>query len=640
MNLAHNMLALPRTTKRLVAIAVDMGLCVLTVWLALCLRFETWVDIQGNQWLPLIGSPLIAIPLFIMFGLYRAIFRFAGREVLMAVAKAVGIYTIIYCAIFTAIGFADVPRTIGLLQPALLLLSVGAARLVAQQVLGESYTAQLRGQDTANVLIYGAGSSGLALAASLAKSQDMRVVGFLDDNPSLHRGQLMGINVYGPQELNALAHKMQVRDVLLALPSITRSRRNDILKLISAARVAVRTLPTLSDLAHGRIDATALRELDIEDLLGRDPVAPDAVLMAKNIQGKVVMVTGAGGSIGSELCRQILRTQPVSLVLLELNEFALYSLLENLQTLAKELALSATTQLIPVLASVQNKDRVREIVQAWQPHTIYHAAAYKHVPLVESNPVAAIQNNVLGTLNVAQVAIECGVAHMVLISTDKAVRPTNVMGATKRLAEMILQGLAEEVAQHQQATQLTMVRFGNVLGSSGSVVPKFRQQIQSGGPISVTHADITRYFMTIPEAAQLVIQASAMPVLQSGSAQVFVLDMGEPVKIVDMAHMMVKLSGLTLRDASHPDGDIAIEITGLRPGEKLYEELLIGEGQAKTSHPKIQRAQEHYLPWAELQPQINKLLSLPASTPEIAVREVLKTIVAEYQPSLHKAEAS
>jgi FlaA1/EpsC-like NDP-sugar epimerase len=633
MNIAHNMLALPRSTKRLMAIFVDIGLCVITVWLAICLRFETWVNIQGNQWLPLIAAPLLAIPLFVMFGLYRAIFRFAGREVLLAVTKAIGVYSVIYCAIFTAIGFADVPRTIGLLQPALLLLSVGAVRLIAQQFLGESYTAKLRGLETTNVLIYGAGSSGLALAASLSKSQDMQVVGFLDDNPNLHRGQLMGINVYSPSELLTIAQKLTVRDVLLALPSISRSRRTEILKHISAAQVAVRTLPTLSDLAHGRIDADDLRELDIEDLLGRDPVKPDVSLMAKNIQGKVVMVTGAGGSIGSELCRQILSTGPTHLILLELSEFALYTLQQELESILQSLQSPHAIKLVPILASVQHKERLQEIISTWQPHTIYHAAAYKHVPLVESNSIAGIQNNVLGTLNVAQVAIDCGVNNMVLISTDKAVRPTNVMGATKRLSEMILQALAEEVARQQQNTQLSMVRFGNVLGSSGSVVPKFRQQIASGGPITVTHADITRYFMTIPEAAQLVIQASAMPILQTGTAQVFVLDMGEPVKIVDLAHMMIKLSGLTLRDAAHTDGDIAIEITGLRPGEKLYEELLIGDGQEKTQHPKIQRAQEHYTPWSELQLQIEQLLHLPASTAESTVRALLKEIVMEYQPS-------
>jgi FlaA1/EpsC-like NDP-sugar epimerase len=633
LHVADTMLALPRSAKRLLALCVDICLCVLTVWLALCLRYETWVTIQGNQWLAVLAAPLIAIPLFIVFGLYRAIFRFAGREALEAVARAVGIYALIYSVIFTAIGFQDVPRTIGLLQPVLLLLTVGAVRLIARHLLGEPYVAQLRSTTAANVLIYGAGDSGLALASSLSKSDGMRVVGFLDDNPSLHRGQLMGIDVYNPQDLMKTVERLRVRDVLLALPSITRTRRNEILKMMSTARVAVRTLPTLSDLALGRVIESDLRELDIEDLLGRDAVEPHTALMGKNILGKVVLVTGAGGSIGSELCRQILRIQPDTIVLVELSEFALYALLEDLSTLSNKLSLNKV-KLIPILASVQDKDHVKEIVTAWQPHIIYHAAAYKHVPLVESNPVAGIQNNVLGTLNVAQVAIDCNVPNMVLISTDKAVRPTNVMGATKRLAEMILQALSEETVRQEKITKFCMVRFGNVLGSSGSVVPKFRQQILDGGPISVTHSEVTRYFMTIPEAAQLVIQASAMPVLAAGHAEVFVLDMGEPVKIIDLAHMMVKLSGLTVRDSGHPDGDIAIEVTGLRPGEKLYEELLIGKDLQKTNHPKINRATEHYTPWLTLKSQIDTLLRLSPAAPLSSVRKQLSEYVIEYRPEL------
>jgi FlaA1/EpsC-like NDP-sugar epimerase len=630
LHVTDTMLALPRSAKRLLALCVDICLCVLTVWLALCLRYETWITIQGNQWLAVLAAPLIAIPLFIVFGLYRAIFRFAGREALEAVARAVGIYALIYSVIFTAIGFQDVPRTIGLLQPVLLLLTVGAVRLIARHLLGEPYVAQLRSTTAANVLIYGAGDSGLALASSLSKSDGMRVVGFLDDNPSLHRGQLMGIDVYNPQDLMKTVERLRVRDVLLALPSITRTRRNEILKMMSTARVAVRTLPTLSDLALGRVIESDLRELDIEDLLGRDAVEPHTTLMEQNILGKVVLVTGAGGSIGSELCRQILLVQPETVVLVELSEFALYALQEDLSTFMNKRSLNKV-KLISILASVQDKDHLKEIVTAWQPHIIYHAAAYKHVPLVESNPIAGIQNNVLGTLNVAQVAIDCNVPNMVLISTDKAVRPTNVMGATKRLAEMILQALSEETVRQGKITKFCMVRFGNVLGSSGSVVPKFRQQILDGGPISVTHSEVTRYFMTIPEAAQLVIQASAMPVLAAGHAEVFVLDMGEPVKIMDLAHMMIKLSGLTLRDSEHPNGDIAIEVTGLRSGEKLYEELLIGNDLQKTSHPKINRATEHYTPWLTLKSQLDTLLCLSPAAPLSSIRKKLSKYVIEYQ---------
>jgi FlaA1/EpsC-like NDP-sugar epimerase len=629
-HVADTMLALPRSAKRLLALCVDFCLCVLTVWLALCLRYETWITIQGNQWLAVLAAPLIAIPLFVVFGLYRAIFRFAGREALEAVARAVGIYALIYSVIFTAVGFQDVPRTIGLLQPVLLLLTVGAVRLIARHLLGEPYVAQLRSTTAANVLIYGAGDSGLALASSLSKSEGMRVVGFLDDNPSLHRGQLMGIDVYNPQDLLKTVERLRVRDVLLALPSISRTRRNEILKMMSTAKVAVRTLPTLSDLAIGRVVESDLRELDIEDLLGRDAVEPNTALMEKNILGKVVLVTGAGGSIGSELCRQVVRIQPDTIVLIELNEFALYRLLEDLSGLLKKL-LNSEVKLIPILASVQDKVRLIEIITTWQPHIIYHAAAYKHVPLVEGNPVAGIQNNVLGTLNVAQAAIECGVPNMVLISTDKAVRPTNVMGATKRLAEMILQALSEETVRQENTTKFYIVRFGNVLGSSGSVVPKFRQQILEGGPISVTHSEVTRYFMTIPEAAQLVIQASAMPVMAPNQAEVFVLDMGEPVKIMSLAHMMIKLSGLTVRDSEHPDGDIAIEMIGLRPGEKLYEELLIGNDLQQTNHPKINRATEHYTPWPKLKRQLDILFCLSSTAPLSTISKKLSEYVIEYR---------
>ncbi len=638
-HITDTMLALPRPAKRLLAMCVDVCLCVLTVWIVLCLRHETWVTIQGYQWLAVIVSPLLAIPLFIAFGLYRAIFRFAGREALVAVARAVGIYALMYSAIFTTTSFQDVPRTIGLLQPALLLLSVGAVRLAARYLLGEPYVVKLRSLSAANVLIYGAGDSGLALAAALSKSNEMRVVGFLDDNPSLHRGLLMGIDVYNPHDLVKIVERLQVRDILLAMPAITRQRRNEILKIISQARVAVRTLPTLSDLATGHIQASDLRELDIEDLLGRDAVAPDPTLLSKNIKDKVVLVTGAGGSIGSELCRQILLIKPSRLILLELNEFALYTINEELIALGKTTQ-NTKPELIPLLASVQDKQRLLEIVRTWQPHTIYHAAAYKHVPLVESNPIAGIHNNVFGTLNVAQVAIECGVDEMVLISTDKAVRPTNVMGATKRLAEMILQALAQEVASQKQNTQFCMVRFGNVLGSSGSVVPKFRAQIQQGGPVTVTHPDVTRYFMTISEAAQLVIQAAAMPNVKTGSAEVFVLDMGQPVRILDLARSMIELSGFTVRDSKNPNGDMEISITGLRPGEKLYEELLIGGSPQVTTHPKIMRAEEIFTPWSHLKEQLSSLSTLNSKSSFDSVATLLNSLVNQYIPATHTSNAT
>lgn len=626
------MLALPRSAKRTIAVCVDVCLCILTAWIAICFRYETWVTLQGNQWLAVLAAPILAIPLFFAFGLYRAIFRFAGSEALVAVARSVGIYALIYSVIFTAIGFRDVPRTIGLLQPLLLLLSVGAIRLLARQLLGETYSAGLSAINAVNVLIYGAGDSGAALAASLAKNKEMHVVGFLDDNPSLHRGQLMGMVVYNPKDVVSLADRFDVRDVLLAMPSISRVRRNDILKTLSSAKINIRTLPTLSDLALGRVQTNDLRELDIEDLLGRDAVLPDAALLAKNVFNKTVLITGAGGSIGSELCRQIVRIGPATMVLLELNEFALYSIQEELLAMQGSTA-GAATKIIPILASVQDKPRLMQIFAQWQPHTIYHAAAYKHVPLVEDNPVIAIHNNVFGTLHVTQAAIACGVSDMVLISTDKAVRPTNVMGATKRMAELVMQALAHEARASGQTTRLSIVRFGNVLGSSGSVVPKFRQQIREGGPITLTHTEITRYFMTIPEAAQLVIQAGGLARPDALDAEIFLLDMGEPVKIFHLARMMIELSGLSLISADNPHGDIAIATTGLRPGEKLYEELLIDHDAQPTQHVKIMRAVETFIPLNLLTQHLEHLRTLPTNTDTLAVRQAIQKIVPEYQPT-------
>ncbi len=629
---ANTMLALPRSAKRMIALCVDVSLCILTAWIAICFRYETWVTLQGYQWLAVLAAPLLAIPLFYIFGLYRAIFRFAGHEALVAVARSVGIYALLYSVIFSAIGFKDVPRTIGVLQPLLLLLSVGAVRLMARQLLGETYSSGLRAIDAINLLIYGAGDSGAALAASLAKNKEMQVVGFLDDNPSLHRGLLMGMDVYNPKDVVSLAERFNVRDVLLAMPSISRTRRNDILKTLGSAKITIRTVPTLSDLALGRVQTNHLRELDIEDLLGRDAVLPDAALLAKNVLNKTVLITGAGGSIGSELCRQLVRIGPQTLVLLELNEFALYSIHEELLAIQAKTT-GNTTKIVSILASVQDKARLLQIFAQWQPQTIYHAAAYKHVPLVEENPVIGIHNNVFGTLNVTQAAIKFGVEDMVLISTDKAVRPTNIMGATKRMAEMVVQAVAHDARASGQTTRLSIVRFGNVLGSSGSVVPKFRQQIREGGPITLTHKDITRYFMTIPEAAQLVIQAGGLARPEAQDAEIFLLDMGEPVKIFDLACMMIKLSGLTLIGADNPHGDIAITTTGLRPGEKLYEELLIDHDAQPTRHVKIMRAVEAFIPLNLLTQHLDYLRTLPTNTDTLAVRQAIQQIVPEYQPT-------
>ena len=631
--LATPILALPRTAKRLVALLLDAGLCVLAVWLAYFLRLGEFVSLShGTPWaqgaaLAAAVSIALALPVFIVSGLYRAIFRYSGWPALLAVARAVAVYAVLYGAIFMVGGVAGVPRTVGIIQPILLLLLVGVSRLMVRLWLGDEYRSLLRRASRPRVLIYGAGTTGRQLAQAMIHSTEMQVVGFLDDDARLHGQVLNGQPIYRPDDLPELVQTLGIADVLLAMPRLSRHRRNEILAQIRLAQVAVRTLPSLVDLAQGKISVADLRELDIDDLLGRESVTPDPVLLARHIAGKTVLVTGAGGSIGSELCRQILAVGPTRLLLIEQSEFALYAIHQELET---RLAGSATV-LVPLLASVQDAERMHEILSTWHPATVYHAAAYKHVPLVEHNPAAGIKNNVLGTLRTAQAAAENGVSDFVLISTDKAVRPTNVMGASKRLAEMALQALAatQAGAGGAGATKFSMVRFGNVLGSSGSVVPKFRQQIRDGGPITLTHPEVTRYFMTIPEAAQLVIQAGAM----AKGGDVFVLDMGQPVKIIDLARRMVELSGLTVKDEQNPEGDIEIAVTGLRPGEKLYEELLIGDNPKPTVHPRIMKAHEEFIPWAEFETKLSSL-EMALNVNDVGViRLMMQQLVAGYIPS-------
>lgn len=616
------LLHLPRATKRLLVLAVDASLCVLTVWAALCLRYEAWISLTQfpYPWVVL-ASVVLALPLFVVFGLYRAIFRYSGWPALMTVTRAVGTYGLLFAAIFTSHSFAGIPRTIGIIQPLLLLLSVGASRALASYWLGGAYQAVLRRTTLPAAVIYGAGEAGRQLASALGHSSELRVVAFLDDASSLHYQVLHGHTIYPSSDLPELIETLGVQRVLLALPSVTRKRRQEILDQLMHHHVIVQTLPSLSDLAHGRISLTDLREPEIEDLLGRDPVPPDTVLLNRHNAGRVVLVTGAGGSIGSEICHQLLETRPVHLILVEQSEFALYEIHRRLLPLCQSVGLELT----PLLGSVTDEARLERIFQRWRPHTVYHAAAYKHVPLVEYNVGPGLHNNVWGTWICARAAALAEVRNFVLISTDKAVRPTNVMGASKRLAEMVLQALTPVYPQ----TCFSMVRFGNVLGSSGSVVPLFRNQIRAGGPVTLTHEAVTRYFMTIPEAAQLVIQAGAMAV----GGDVFVLDMGEPVRIADLARRMVELSGLTVRDEKNPDGDIALQVTGLRPGEKLYEELLIGDNPERTTHPRIQKAHEQYLSWEVLLPQLEKLDRALASLDLVTVRHLLQELVAGYQPA-------
>ena len=628
MNLPNFFLKLPRSFKRLTVLSLDAFLCVLTVWLSFYLRLNEFVALSGPVLLPVFASICIAIPIFIFSGLYRAIFRYSGFPAMAAMARAMFLYGLLFAGLFTFYGFQGVPRTIGLIQPLLMLILVGASRAFARVWLGGLYLSQINKSKLPQVLIYGAGSAGRQLASAMENSFEMRVMGFLDDDDRLQGNVLNGLPILNPSDLDEVLVEMPVTDVLLALPSVSRQRRNEILKSLSAHKLSVRTLPHLSDIASGRISVNDLRELDIDDLLGREPVKPNGLLLNRNTHGKTVLVTGAGGSIGSELCRQILSTLPQKLLLVDMSEFALYQIHQELQAqLETHAAAGEATELIPLLASVCDAARMQDIMVTWKPQTVYHAAAYKHVPLVEHNPAEGVRNNVLGTSVCAEAAAANGVHNFVLISTDKAVRPTNVMGASKRLSEMVLQALAHHSTQ--SSTIFSMVRFGNVLGSSGSVVPLFRDQIKSGGPITLTHADITRYFMTIPEAAQLVIQAGAM----GTGGDVFVLDMGQPVRIVDLAKRMVELSGLVLKDELHPDGDIEIAITGLRPGEKLFEELLIGDNPQPTQHTRIMKANEDFMPWQTLQLHLDEINTAVQTNDVPKIRGLMQSLVPGYQPS-------
>ena len=600
----------------------------LTVWVAFYLRLGEFVSLTDKVLWAMVVSVVFALPIFFLSGLYRVIFRYSGWPAIFTVAWAVGVYGFIYAGVITLIGIAGVPRTVGLIQPLLLLFAMGSCRALARYWLGGIYQNRRQVGFSPKALIYGAGNAGQQLVSALDNSHEMRVSGFLDDDDRLHGHVLNGKPVFSPADLSHLIESKGITHILLAIPSASRRRRNEILNCMGQYHVAVRTLPSLTDLAEGRITVSDLHELDIDDLLGRDLVTPNQVLLSKNITNKVVLVSGAGGSIGSELCRQIIKFKPTKLLLVEISEYALYSIHAELENMEKVMGDFDLHRFVPLLASVQDKGRILEIMDTWQPDTVYHAAAYKHVPLVEHNLVEGVRNNVIGTLTTAQAAIKKGVSDFVLISTDKAVRPTNVMGASKRLAELCLQSLFAHYCKTSK-TRLSMVRFGNVLNSSGSVIPKFRKQIRDGGPITLTHQEVSRYFMAIPEAAQLVIQASAM----AKGGDVFVLDMGEPVKIFNLARRMIELSGLTVRDEQNPDGDIEITIVGLSPGEKLYEELLLGDDPQPTQHPKIQRAQDPFIPWESLEADLRILQKELSHNNIQVVLSILKKLVVDFQPN-------
>ncbi|MGO4303107.1 polysaccharide biosynthesis protein [Cupriavidus sp. RAF12] len=567
-------------------------------------------------------------------GLYRAIFRYTGMAALATTAKAVGIYGALFFGALVLFKWDGVPRSVGLIQPMLFLLLVGASRALARIWLAGN-TARSR-QWEGRLLIYGAGDAGVQTASALAYGCQFALLGFIDGDPAKIGRTINGLDIISPSDVREAVESMGVTDILLAVPSLGRMRRNEIIASLRGLPVHVRTLPGMADLASGRVTIRDFQELDVEDLLGRAPVPPDQALLARNLADKCVLVTGAGGSIGSELCRQIVFEKPRRILLVEHNEFGLYTIHRELEGLCQENKLAV--EIVPLLASVSKLGRLREICQKYRPATVYHAAAYKHVPLVECNPSEGVLNNVFGTLNMARAALESDVEYFVLISTDKAVRPTNVMGATKRMAELALQALAgsrtidfEEIDRRPSTvtpnrTVFAMVRFGNVLGSSGSVVPLFRRQLHEGGPLTVTHEEVTRYFMTIPEAAQLVLQAGAM----AHGGEVFVLDMGQPVRIMDLARRMVQLSGLTVRDESNPTGDIEIQVTGLRPGEKLYEELLIGDNPEPTAHERIMKAREDYVQWEKFVTVLASMRHAAEQNDDAQIRSIFGEYVHGY----------
>ncbi|WP_010224109.1 polysaccharide biosynthesis protein [Pseudomonas donghuensis] len=645
--LRASLLQLSRRNKRMLQVLAD----ILLVWLALILAFAVRLGVEDmanpvkeHLWL-FICAPVVAIPLFIKFGMYRAVMRYFGNDALVVIIKAVSLSALVLG--FVVYWYSNhqnvVPRSIIFNYWWLSLVMIGGLRLAMRQYfLGDWFAAAQhvpfasRDNGLPKVAIYGAGAAGNQLVAALRMGKVMRPVAFIDDDTSIADRVIAGLQVYKSSRIQKMIELTGAQEILLAIPSANRSRRREILAYLEGFPLHVRSVPGIMDLASGRVQVDDIQEVDIADLLGRDAVPAQAALLSRCIVGRVVLVTGAGGSIGSELCRQIISSRPTTLLLFEHSEFNLYSILSELeQRVTRE---SLPIKILPILGSVRNQGQLLDVMRTWHVDTVYHAAAYKHVPMVEHNIAEGVLNNVIGTLNTAQAALQAGVANFVLISTDKAVRPTNVMGSTKRLAEMTLQALSRELApvlfgdsenvSQVNKTRFTMVRFGNVLGSSGSVIPLFHKQIKSGGPLTVTHPKITRYFMTIPEAAQLVIQAGSMGM----GGDVFVLDMGEPVRIAELAEKMIHLSGLSVRSEKNPHGDVAIEFTGLRPGEKLYEELLIGDNVVATEHPMIMSAHEDYLAWDVLKSKLSCLLDAVSRDDYATVRQLLRETVSGYTP--------
>ena len=614
---SKKIVSLPRYAKRIIAIIIDVGLCILCTWLAFYLRLEQFIKINDVTILTVLISISLAIPIFWLAGLYKMMFRFAGSSIILTVAVATLAYGLLYFAIIGIYGIQSIPRSIGIIQPLLLFLGISTSRTIIRYLFVNNFTFK-NYQNKKKVLIYGAGSAGRQLLTILDNNPEMKVVGFLDDNRQFHNQTILSQIVYDPLKIDQLINSQDVDLVLLALPVINRLKRNKIIDNLNKHKLIVKTLPSIQDIVDGKITVSDIKDLTIEDLLSREQVEPNLKLLNRNINSKNILVTGAGGSIGSELCRQIIKLNPKKLLLLELNEFALYNIYEELKNIIPNL------KVIPLLLNVQNSSRVEEVFKTFKVDTVYHAAAYKHVPLVEENICESVKNNVFGTFLIAQIAMKYNVSSFVLISSDKAVRATNIMGASKRLAEICVQALYNSQDKHGK---FAIVRFGNVLQSSGSVIPKFKKQIKEGGPLTLTHPEVTRYFMTITEASQLVIQAGAMVV----GCEVFVLDMGESIKIKDLIYKMIKLSGLTVKDDNNLEGDIEVKIIGLRPGEKLYEELLLGDNPQKTYHEKIQKAEDSYIPYSQLKFDLENLTVLLNENRVAEVKDKLENLIPSYQ---------
>jgi len=618
----RRMADLPRPLRRLIAFLMDALICIGSAWCAYSIRTGEW-NLFGTPILIVIAVVLpawflIAVPA----GIYRSIIRTAGGRTIADIAMACLFLSLVMLTVFSFLGVDGVPRTIGILQPMILLMFLATSRVVIRYALVDVLHLVHRGRQQ-RVAIYGAGRAGQQLGLALRHESHLVLTCYLDDDASIVGDRIDGIMIHSSMDVGRCIGELGIDEILLALPSATRARRREIVEEIKNHGVRVRSLPSIGNIIGGEVSIKDLKEIRVEDLLGRDPVPPDERLLGGAIAGKVVLVSGAGGSIGAELCRQVFARNPRCLVLVEQSEFMLYTILTELEESG---AAGGDVVLIPELVDVSDAAAVRRVMEKHQPQTVFHAAAYKHVPLVEANPISGLRNNIFGTYNCCIEAERVGATRFILVSTDKAVRPTNIMGASKRFCELVVQGRAAEGAS---GTVFSSVRFGNVLSSSGSVVPRFQAQINAGGPVTLTHRDVTRYFMTIPEAAQLVMQAGAM----AKGGEVFVLDMGQPVLIMDLARSMIQLSGCSVRDEDNPDGDIRIEEVGLRPGEKMYEELLIGDNPEPTDHSLIMRAKEKRLEWSELRLWLDRIaLALDAGDAEAAMA-VVRHVVPDYSPA-------